>query len=465
MHRVEFGADGIRGLVGERPFRPSEMVKTGQALGLYIREQSEHPFVVMGRDTRPSGEGLLHCLKAGLTGMGVDVINLGVMTTPGVAFLARRLRADLGVTVSASHSPLECNGLKLVKSNGLRLQREEEIEIENLINECISSSPKDALTVGQESDGKNLIEVYIHDHIRRCKPKALEGFKVVLDCANGAASRIAPDAFRRLGAEVFAINGSLEGKSINWKCGSEHARECPGYLVQVMESKFGIDANAYGFAFDGDGDRLVVVDSEGRAFDGNDLLFVLANYYHSQGLLRGSSVVTIHQANRGLEDALNLKGIQTIYTDNGDRNVEAMMWGGDYLLGGEPGGNIIINDGYHTAADAVYTALVLGGVLAHSRDVLLGEMASPLQKRPQKTECFQLHASLTLKQKTKLLDQAKHREVELGEDSRILVWESTTEPGVIRVMVEGNCQNTLEEVSKTGKTMGEVIRQIVGESN
>ena len=359
MPRVEFGADGIRGVAGEWPLLPHVAVRIGEALGQFVRGRSEHPFIVIGRDTRPSGADLLPCLAAGLTGQGVDVINPGVMATPGVGFLARRLRADLGVIVSGSDDPPEYNGIKLVGPNGLRLQREEEIEIESLISELVHRTVGYATTPGQQTDGQHLIELYIQDHVKRCPAESLEGLKVVLDCANGATSRVAPEAFRRLGAEVVVINDAVEGKSINYRCGSEYTREHPQDLVEVVRRH---DA-AYGFALDGDGDRLVVVDPDSRVFDGNHLLFVLGMYFRSQRLLRGDAVVTTRLANRGFEEALSRAGIRTVYTGNGDKNLEAAMWGGDYLLGGEPGGNIIINDGHHTAADAVYTALVLGGVL------------------------------------------------------------------------------------------------------
>jgi phosphoglucosamine mutase len=229
-----------------------------------------------------------------------------------------------------------------------------------LINEFAVRAVEYAATIpGQQTDGQHLIELYIYDHVRRCPAQSLEGLKVVLDCANGAASRVAPEAFKRLGAEVVVINDAIDGRSIGHQCGSEYTRESPQDLVKVVRHH----RAEYGFAFDGDGDRLVVVDSEERLFDGNDLLFVLAMYFRSQGLLRGDAVVTNDVANRGLEEALSRAGARVIYTSKGNKNLEAAMWGGDYLLGGEPGGNIVINDGHHTAADAVYTALVLGGVL------------------------------------------------------------------------------------------------------
>jgi phosphoglucosamine mutase len=461
MDRIEFGADGIRGIVGEWPLVAPVAVRIGQALGRFVCGRSDHPSVVIGRDTRPSGERLLHNLVAGLVGQGVDVIDLGVMTTPGVAFLTRREEADLGVIVSASHSPLEYNGIKLVTGNGLRLQREEEIEVELLIEEAVAKNSEPASILGEEIDGQNLIELYVWDHVEYCPVKSLAGLNVVLDCANGAASRVAPEAFKLLSADVTIVNRALEGTSINYHCGSEYAREHPQDFAKTVRKH----EARYGFAFDGDGDRLVIVDEPGRSFDGNDLLFTLAVYYHFQGLLRGNAVVTTRIANRGLEEALSSLGIRTVYTSKGDKNLEAMMWGGDYMLGGEVGGNIIINDGHHTAADAVYAALVLGGVLAEE-DNGLGKLLDDhgLKKHPQKTRSFEVAGPITLDQKEILKEKVQTMEAELGEGCRIRHWESSTEPGVYRVMVEGGRESTMEKVEEVAEATCQLIQRMAESS-
>lgn len=462
MVRVEFGADGIRGVAGEGPFHPAIAVRIGQALGRFVcKRASDNPSVVIGRDTRPSGTNLVHCLAAGLTAQCVNVIDLGVMTTPGVAYLVRRQKADLGVIVTASHNPLEFNGIKLIGPNGLRFQREEEIEIESLIDEFLNSAVEYGPTLGQQTDGQNLIELYLQSHVERCPAETLECLKVVLDCADGAASRVAPETFRRLGAETIVVNDAVERKSINHQCGSEYARKYPRRFVEILRQH----GAAYGFAFDGDGDRLAVVDSKGRLFDGHDLLFVLAMHFRSLKLLRGNAVVTIHQANRGLEEALNQAGIEIIYTNNGDRYLEAAMWGGDYLLGGEPGGNIIINDGHHTAADAIYTALILGGILVRNRNVALSELTTPLQKRPQVNTSLKIPTMLTLEQRAVLQEKIQHMEVELGEDSRIRVWDSSTEPGVVRVMVEGSRKSRPEDITQMADVICQTIQQVATQNN
>lgn len=459
MTRIEFGADGIRGEVGKWPFQPHTMFRIGQALGQFVLRQSKNPFVVIGRDTRTSGSNLLHCLAAGCTGQGVDVIDLDVMTTPGVAFLARRLEAGLGVAVSASHNPLECNGIKLVKSNGLRLQREEEIEIESLIDEFTVTAYGDAYVPGRQMDGANLVELYVEDHVKHCSATSSAGLKIVLDCADGAVSRVASAVFERLGVDVVVINAAMEGKSINYRCGSEYVREHPQEILDVMQQ----NESMYGFAFDGDGDRLVVVDADGYVYDGNDLLFVLATHFQARHLLRGNTIVTIDQANRGLEDALYDRGIQTLYTKNGDKHLEAAMWAGDYLLGGEPGGNIIINDGHHTAADAVYLAVVLVEILVCNPGSSLRAMVRPLEKRPQLTVSFELPTMLDAEQWPVLDQQIQQKREELGKDSRILVWDSSTEPGKYRVMVEGSRESNWEEVSQMAGRVRQMLEQVTQE--
>jgi phosphoglucosamine mutase len=457
MARIEFGSDGIRGIAGEWPFVAPIAVRIGRALGRFIYGRSDHPCVVIGRDTRPSGARLLHNLVAGLAGQGVDVIDLGVMTTPGVAFLTRRMGADLGVIVSASHSSLEYNGIKLVTGNGLRLQREQEIEVELLIEEAVAKDSEPAPVLGEEIDGRNLIELYVWDHVEYCPVKSLAGLNVVLDCANGAASWVAPEAFRLLGADVTIVNCTLEGTSINYHCGSEYAREHPQDFAQIVQEH----GARYGFAFDGDGDRLVIVDEHGRPFDGNDLLFALAVHYRSQGHLRGNTVVTTRIANQGLEEALSGLGIQTVYASKGDKNLEAAMWGGDYMLGGEVGGNIIINDGHHAAADAVYAALVLGGMLVDEREGL-GKLLDDrgLKKYPQVTRSFKLAYPITLDQRATLRAQIRAREMELGKGGRIRHWESSTEAGIYRVMVEGNRESTLEEIVEVAEATCQLIQWI-----
>ncbi len=460
MDKVEFGTDGIRQIAGRWPLNRAMMHKIGQALGQFVRarEVQERAFVVIGRDTRASGPTLTRWLLAGLAQEGVHVVNLGIMTTPGVAYLTRRLEAELGIVISASHNPPEFNGLKLVGPSGLRLQREEEIEIESLINADLLPPPNHIPV--QRSEADHLVELYIQDHIQRCPAGSLGGMKLVLDGANGAAARVAPEVFRRLGAEVYSVNMGEAGGKINQHAGSEHARKHPEDLVQVLRT-YGA---SYGLAFDGDGDRLVVVDAEKHVFDGDDLLFVLSTYFHSMGVLRENAIVITEFSNRGLSESLGRLGIRTVLVGKGDKALEAQIWRGDYLLGGESGGNLIINDGYHTAADAVYSAIVLMGIL-HTRRASLAELAGPFAKRPQVTASISLQAMPEM-QVTRIWEQEKACGLgRLGEQARILTWMSTTEPGIFRIMVEGGQNSTVEQVVRETLALCQTALRAAGNGN
>jgi len=455
MPRVVFGADGIRGHVNRWPFELPAMFQIGQALGTYVCRRSPHPVVVVGRDTRPSGSELMPCLIAGLFSQGVDVINLGIVTTPGVAFLALRQKADLGIALTASHNSLHYNGIKLLGPHGLRLQREEELEIEDLIEEFSAKAHEHVPTPGQQTHGANLKEFYIADHVRWCPAPSLEDLRVILDCGDGAVSPIGPEVFRRLGAQHLVVNSALDSRNIMYHSGSEHVRQNPRDLVSVMEAH----GAGYGFAFDGDGDRLVVVDRDGRVYDGNDLLYVLACHFQEAGKLKGDTVVTIYHANQGLEEALRERGIRTEYTRNGDKFLEAAMWAGGYVLGGEPGGNIIINDGHHTAADAIFAAVVLGGILVLNQDKTLEELSRPLVRHPQITTALKVEGNVTLSQRRDIEARIQEWEDALNGDGRILFWPSSTQPGVFRLLVEGSRGSRLESVQAVH---GEICRFIAG---
>ncbi|MGC8782681.1 MAG: phosphoglucosamine mutase, partial [Anaerolineae bacterium] len=378
MNEVRFSADGIRGIAGYWPFDEQGPAIIGRALGQYVGEFSPHPNAVLGRDTRASGRRIANGLMAGLQATGVHVTDLGVITTPGVAYLARRQQADLGISVSASHNPPQYNGIKLVDRYGLRLQREDEMEIEALIERAARTEAYSLRMSGQRTDGSHLWELYIQEHAPYDRAASLAGFRVVLDCAHGATSTIAPEVFRRLGAEVVAVNAGPNGDNINLRAGSEHVRRHPEDLIRSVQAH----AAAYGFAFDGDGDRLIVVDARGYLYTGDDLLFALATHLHARRQLRHATVVTTQTMNRGLDAALGESGIRVIRAGKGDKAVEAAMWSGGYTLGGEQVGNIVINDGRHTAADAVYTAAMLADIL-HEQKVSLGQMVARYRKWPQ----------------------------------------------------------------------------------
>ena len=456
MRRVEFGTDGIRGIVGEWPWQKPIIMRIGQALGEYIHARSLQPFVVMGFDTRHSSEGFMNDLCTGMIGQGVDVINLGIMTTPGVAFLTRRVSAALGIIVSASHSPLDYNGIKLVDTNGLRLSREDEIEIEFLIERSITTDVSLRSELGKEIDGHHLWEIYVDDHTKLFTAEYLQGFRVVLDCAHGAAHSLGPEVFKRIGCQVKVVHNSPDGKNINHHSGSEFAREHPDELAKVIHEW---DAE-YGFAFDGDGDRLVVVDRTGKIYDGQDLLYVLGVHFFKKESLRNNTIVTTRLSNQGFEDSVKKLGVQVVYANKGDRHLEAAMWGGNYLLGGEIGGNIIINDGNHTSADAIFTALVLADLLARNKETSLREMSIPLKKYPHKIMSFPTIGGLSQSQRVDLERKIYPLVSQLGPGGRILIWESSTEHQIFRILIEGGPLCGMEEFAGVSSTVQHIIEKV-----
>lgn len=456
--RVEFGADGIRGVANQWPLVPPVLVRIGSALGHYLLRRNRRPQVVIGRDTRSSGEPILNYLIAGMTDAGVQTIDLGVITTPGVAFLVREQRVDLGVVVSASHNPYDHNGIKLIGPNGLRLQREEELEIEQLIRHALGNGTPPLTNVGQASNGRHLLELYTQDHVRFLQSywkdsTPLRSLKLVLDCANGAAATVAPGAFRMLGAEVVEVNGSSSGENINHHCGSEYLRHHP----QDLHALVCAERAQYGFAFDGDGDRLAVVDHEtGHVYDGSSLLFIMASFFQARGELRASTVVTTQHTNRGVLEALKMMGIETVLVARGDRNIEAAIWGGDYLLGGEEGGNIIINDGRHTAADAVFTALTLSGAIVNRGS--LAAALTGLTLYPQLPKSITIGRQLALDERRHLQAALDSTRAALGFEGRVLWWQATTEPGVLRLLVEGSAAGPQSELEPVFQSLVNAVR-------
>ena len=454
---MKFGADGIRGIAGEWPLTPQAARSIGSALGQFLRRESgdltDPPHVIIGRDTRPSGIGLVRGLIHGLLSQGVDVTDLGIMTTPGIAYLTRHEHASLGLIVSASHNPPEYNGIKFVDSRGLRLRRE--AEIEDMINESAAEELEPSANEGQQFSGQHLVELYIQDQVRLCPFKSLQRLKLVLDCANGAASQTAPLVFKELHAEVWVMNESAEHK-INDRCGSEYVRQHPQDLIEAIR-RCGAD---YGFAFDGDGDRLVIVDKDGCMYDGDDFLFVLARYFHELGKLRDETIVTTPMANTGLKKALSSWGIGTVPTEHGDKHLEAEIWNNNYLLGSEQVGNVIINDGHHAAADSLYAAMIISGIICDQGT--LGDLVRPLQKHPQVLASTHVARMPPLEEIGPLQRQREDMQAVLGENSRVLAWYSGTEGRLFKTMVEGSPGNTLEQVQSEAVAICRIIQRATG---
>ena len=445
-YRIRFGADGLRSDGQDWPLTAQTGVIVGRALGRFAASLKPSPEIVVGRDTRQSGVDLLHGLMSGLLDEGAVVTHVGILPTPGIAYLTRRIQAQLGVSVTASHNPHHYNGFKVFKERGLRLDENEERVIEDLLDEVQRDRGTNTAVAPPVRDGKHLVDLYIEDHVYHCPvpSHSLAGLKLVVDCAHGATSTVAEAVFDQLGVEAVLINTHALGRVINERCGSEHVRAHPENLQAEVE-KYGA---AYGFAFDGDGDRLVVVDRQGGVYSGLELLYALAVYYHGQNKLRHQTVVTTDITNRGLAQSLSRHGIHTLIArGQGDKVLEKAMWDGGFRLGGEPGGNIVINDGHHTAADALYTAVFLSGLLVTRPDDSLAGLTQRLTKYPQALASLRLKDLPPIQGDRSIRAQVEQSLATLGPDARIVGPRyATTEAGVCRVMVEGAPEHSVDQV-------------------
>jgi len=382
-----FGTDGIRGHVGQFPLRPDFVLRLGLATGAVLQRADPRPTVVIGRDTRDSGQMLQSSLVAGLLAGGVAVIDVGVITTPGVAYLVRKLDAQAGVVISASHNPVDQNGIKLFDAQGLKSSEATECEIERLAADPKLFETNLARRFGRCIDGDGLQELYVESLVGEHRDLRLDRLTVVMDCANGAAYALAPECFGRLGARVIAIHASPTGLNINDGAGSEHVRRRPDDLGQLIRQ---YDADL-GLAFDGDADRVILVDEEGRMVDGDHMLAILARYLDRQGRLVGRTVVGTSMRNSGFLRFVEATGLGFIETKVGDKYVVEKLLELNrqhaapeaFALGGEQSGHIILLDDQHTTGDGIRTALYVTRAFIESGAGSLAELASCIVKTPQ----------------------------------------------------------------------------------
>ena len=423
MGRKLFGTDGIRGVAGEYPLDPQTVNAIGAALGKWVVRNGREPQVVIGMDTRESGQWLAAELAGGLARESVRTKFAGVTTTPGVAYLAKTGRFSAGVMISASHNPYQDNGIKIIDHSGYKLADEEEeqleIEIFRLVESGISSQPAD-LRIDEGLD-----RTYI-DHLASTMPVALSGLDMVVDCANGSASRLAPELFERLGAVVRTLHASPNGRNINRDCGSLHLEALRGALLERPAQ--------LGIAFDGDADRALFVSHSGKIVDGDAVLLICARHLKQQGRLREPVVVATVMSNLGLEHALAAHGIELLRTPVGDKYVLEEMLRKGAALGGEQSGHVIFRE-YATTGDGMLTALrVLDVMLSSGRD--LDDLIHELHIYPQLLVNVRVKDRKPLDQIPSVTDEIRAAEASFGNDGRVLVRFSGTEP-LARVMVEG----------------------------
>ena len=425
MTRQYFGTDGIRGRTNAGVMTAAIAMKVGQAAGTrFLRGDHRHR-VVIGKDTRLSGYMLENAMVAGFTSVGMDVVLLGPMPTPAVALLTRELRADVGVMISASHNPYEDNGIKLFGPDGFKLSDEDEEAIEAMLGQELALA--DAPLIGRARRIEDARGRYIHavkgslpDNIR------LDGLKIVVDCANGAAYQVAPSAIWELGAEVIAVGVSPNGTNINHRCGSTH-------LDLVKETVVASGANI-GIALDGDADRLIVVDEKGETVDGDQLMALIGTRLAAQGELRGGGVVATVMSNLGLERYLQGQGLDLIRTKVGDRHVLEHMKAAGFNVGGEQSGHMILLD-HATTGDGTIAALQVLAALVQT-----GKPASELlhlfDPVPQLLKNVRFAGGKPLED-ARVQAVIADAEAQLAGRGRLVIRPSGTEP-VIRVMAEGD---------------------------
>ncbi|MEO1767929.1 phosphoglucosamine mutase [Thiobacter aerophilum] len=453
MSRKYFGTDGVRGTVGQEPITPDFVMRLGYAAGRIFadadrRLPSERPSVIIGKDTRISGYMLESALEAGLSAAGVDVLLLGPMPTPGVAYLTRALRCQAGIVISASHNPYPDNGIKFFGPGGLKLPDRVEQAIEKALDEPLQCLPAERLGKArrvEDSDGR---------YIEFCKSTFpnemdLRGLKLVVDCAHGATYHIAPHVFHELGAEVIPIGVKPDGLNINAGCGSTHPE-----LLQRTVKEQGADL---GVAFDGDGDRVIMVDGDGTLYDGDLMLFVIARQRARQGTLKGGVVGTV-MTNLGLEHAFRKHKIPFARAAVGDRYVLEMLEEKGWQLGGESSGHIIIRD-RHTTGDGIISALQVLHALRAQRQTLR-EATREVTLYPQRLINVKIGKGFDFRESIPVQAALVEAEAELRGQGRVLLRNSGTEP-LVRVMVEGR---DLQQVERWARHIAEVVEQAASAS-
>ena len=446
MARQYFGTDGIRGLANGKKLTPELALKVGMATGIAFQRGDYRHRVVIGKDTRRSGYMIETALTAGFTAVGMDVFLLGPMPTPAVAMLTQSLRADLGVMISASHNPFDDNGIKLFRPDGYKLSDEVEAQIEELMNTDLTPRLQQGRGIGRAYRDEEARTRYI-EYAKRTLPKRtdLSGLRVVLDCANGAAYKVAPTALWELGAELFTIGVEPDGFNINHKVGST-APEAVAAKVRELRADVGI-------ALDGDADRVIIVDENGTVVDGDQFMAVIAASWLARGQLQGGGIVATIISNLGLERYLTTLGLGLERTQVGDRYVLEAMRAKGFNVGGEQSGHIILSD-FTTTGDGLVAALQLLSVVKETGGSV-SEICSRFQPVPQLLQSVRYGQGKPLENK-KVVEVIEAARARLGAAGRLVIRESGTEP-VIRVMGEADDKNLVASIVED---ITSVIRQV-----
>ena len=445
--RKLFGTDGVRGVANTYPMTTEMAMQIGRAIAFLVKDMKHDHRIVIGKDTRLSGYMIENALASGICSMGVNVLLVGPLPTPGIAFITTSMRADAGVVISASHNPFQDNGIKIFSREGFKLPDEQEARIEDLI----FSTKMDALRpvaeeVGKASridDAKGRYIVFLKNTFP--KRFTLDGIHIVLDCAHGATYAVAPHVFEELGAKVTKIGVSPDGKNINHECGALY----PQILADLVKKS---DADL-GIALDGDGDRLIIADEHGNVVDGDKIMAICAAEMLERGKLSHNTLVTTVMSNMGLEVAMQRLGGRLVRTQVGDRYVVEEMLRNGYNFGGEQSGHLIFLK-HNTTGDGILAALQLL-VAMKKKEKSLSELTKIMERFPQVLKNVTTRKKIALDQIPGFTAKVTSLEKELGTKGRVLVRPSGTEP-VIRVMVEGENEDQIENFATE---LCEVIRK------
>ena len=448
-----FGTDGVRGTANVHPMTAEVALALGQAIAHVLRVPGgERRRIIIGKDTRLSGYVFEDALAAGICSMGVDVLQVGPMPTPGMAFLAQDMRCHAGVMISASHNPYQDNGIKFFTSDGFKLPDAVEARIEGLIE---SGELAELRAGADEIGGARRIDDAEGRYVVFLKNTfpadlSLEGLRVVLDCANGAAYKVGPTVLEELGAEVVTLGVDPDGRNINHACGSLHPEKVAARVNEVRAD--------VGIALDGDADRAVIVDETGTILDGDALLALFARDMLARGVLKGGKVVATVMSNLGLEKALEDSGVGLLRTQVGDRYVVEAMRSGGYNLGGESSGHVVFLD-HNTTGDGLITALQTLAIMRRSQ-ARLSDLTQDFERFPQVLVNVQVAEKRPLESLPDFADAVRRVEADLGACGRVLIRYSGTEPKA-RIMVEGEDE---QSVSRHAHELADELRRALGGS-
>ena len=445
-----FGTDGIRGKANQYPMDGPTAFRVGQAMVPALKREDSGVRIVIGRDTRISGDMLEGALSAGIMSMGGETLTVGILPSPAIAFFTVRMKAHAGIVISASHNPFEDNGIKIFGNNGFKLSDEQEAVIESLIleNDFSEFMPLPQ-NLGHIQDVPDRLDQYV-DFLKGHFPKdfSLDGMKIVLDTANGATYEAAPLLFEALGVEVSVIHHQPNGININDRCGSQHTEDLEAEVIRR-------EADA-GFAFDGDGDRLIAVDETGKRLTGDQILLICARSLKEAGQLRNNLLVSTVMSNLGLDRACREYGIERLESPVGDRYVLADMQAHGAVVGGEESGHIILLN-QHTTSDGIITALKLLVAMIENGE-MLSELARLMTVYPQKLINVPVREKPALATVPQLAGAIRQVEAELGDEGRVLVRYSGTQ-NLCRVMVEGQ---TTAMTEKYCRQIAGQVRETLG---